>query len=362
MARPVELLIANSGRVRQLSFKFEHEFSGRSNRRVGEDPTEQIASEEIFRRFLSPGLVSLEWDAGINMTAITRGSIIHLPSHFVKGCLNNLQSLSLKNTFTGPAHGVKNLREFHLTYTGGLRADVTPWQLHEFLLRNMTLECISLVRCTLVPDPERGAPADPVILDRLTTLKLDQIDVAMFFEVASAPSIGAITSVHLDPLVSVMKVSSSDGSVEINTGPSAWDTVQTFMDVRVDTFHIQGNAPPVFGFGQQPWRALLHKVSTFKVLQIAGNVQSYKEALVLSLSREPDHFTNLETLRLDVNFNATMTAFAAIAEIAESRARRGRHLTKVECFHDIEGSTAEGWKTLYDQHRIQDHLLRGGKS
>lgn len=362
MVQPVELLIANSGRARRLSFKFEHEFSSRSSVRIGEDPVEQVASEEIFRRFFSPGLVSLEWDAGINMTAITRGSIVRLPDQFVEGCLRNLQSLSLRNTFTGPAHGVENLREFHLTYTGGLRADVTPRQLHEFLLRNMTLECISLERCTLVPDRERGIPVDPVILNQLTTLKLDQIDVPMFFEVASAPSIGAITSVRLDPLVSAMKVNSSDGSVEIHTSPSAWDTIRTFMEVRIDTFHIQGDAPPVFGFGQQPWRALLHRVPTFRVLQIAGNVQGYKEALVLSLSREPDHFTNLETLQLDANLNATTTAFIAIAEIAESRARRGRHLTKVECLHDIGGSATERWKALYDQHRIQDHLLCEGES
>ena len=74
---------------------------------------------------------------------------------------------------------------------------------------------------------------------------------------------------------------------------------------------------------------------TFRVLQIAVNVQDYKEALVLLLLWERDHFTRLETLRLDVNFNAA-TAFAAMAVIGESRAtgRRGRYLTEVECLHE----------------------------
>jgi hypothetical protein len=176
------------------------------------------------------------------------------------------------------------------------------------------------------------------------------------------PSIGTITSVHLDPLVSVMKVSSSDGSVEINTSPSAWDTIRTSTEVEIDTFHIQGNVPPAFGFGPQPWRALLHKAPTFRILQIAGHIQGYKEALVLSLSLEPDHFPNLKILRLDADSNATTTAFEAIAEIAESRAKRCRHLTGVEYLHNVGGSAIEKWKILYDQYRIRDHLLRKGES
>ena len=69
---------------------------------------------------------------------------------------------------------------------------------------------------------ERGIPVNPVILDHPTTLK-DQIGVPMFFGVAFAPSIGAITSAHLDPLDSVMEVNPNNGSVEINISPSAWD-------------------------------------------------------------------------------------------------------------------------------------------
>ena len=362
MARSVELLIANSDRARRLSFKFEHEFPNRTGQWLGQDRLEQVASEEIFKRFLSPDLVSLEWAAGVNVTAITRGNIIRLPSEFVERSLRNLQSLSLRNTFTGPVHGVQNLKSFHLVYTGGLGSDITPWRLHEFLSRNTTLECISLERCIPVPDHERDIPEDPVVLSHLTTLKLDQFDVRTFFRIASAPSIGSMTSVHLDPLASVMKVNSSDGLVEINTSPSAWDAIQTFTEVKIDTFHIQGNVPPAFGFGQQPWRALLHKAPTFRILQIAGHIQGYKEALVLSLSLEPDRFANLETLRLDVDSNATTTAFEAIAEIAESRAKRGRHLTEVEYLHPVGGSAIEKWKILYDQYRIQDHLLRKGES
>jgi hypothetical protein len=265
--------------------------------------------------------------------------------------------LSLRNTFTGPVHGVQNLKSFHLAYTGGLSADVTPWRLHEFLSRNTSLERIFLERCTLIPDPERDVPADPVVLNHLTTLKLDHIDVPTFFKVASAPSLGTITSLHLDPLASFMGVSSSDGLVEIKTSLSAWDTIRTVMAVEIDCFHIQGDAPPVFGFSQQSWRTLLHKAPTFKTLRIAGSIQGYKEALVLSLSSEPDRFPNLETLRLDASFNASSAAFVAIAEIAESRAKRGRHLTKVECLHVGGGFMIEKWRELYAQHRIQDHLL-----
>ena len=363
MGRSVELLIANSGRTRRLSFRFEHEFSNRAGRLLGEDRVEQVPSEEIFKSFLSPDLVSLKWDAGVNMTAITRGSIIHLPNQFVERSLRKLQSLSLRNTFTGPVHGVQNLKRFRLVYTGGLRADITPRRLHEFLSRNTTLECISLERCITIPDHEQDTPADPVVLSHLTTLKLDQFDVPKFFRVASVPSIGALTSVRLDPLASVMEVSSSDGLVEINTSPSAWETIRTFTEVQIDTFHIQGNVPPAFGFGQQPWRALLHKASTFRILQIAGNIQGYKEALVLSLSHEPDHFTNLETLQLDISSNATTTAFEAIAEIVELRAKRGRHLTRVEHLHHAGGGSAiEKWKILYDQYHIRDHLLCKGES
>ena len=362
MTRSVELLIANSDRARRFSFKFEHEFLHRPGQWLGPDRLEQLASEEIFRRFLPPDLVSLEWDAGVNITAITRGSIIRLPEQFVERSLKNLQSLSLRNTFTGPAHEVHNLKNFHLAYTGGLSADITPWRFHEFLSRNLTLEHISLERCTLMPDPERDIPVDPVILSHLTTLKLDQFDVPIFFRVASVPSIGTITSVHLDPLASIMRVNSGDGTVEINASPSVWDIIQTFTEVKIDTFHIQGNAPPAFGFGQQPWRALLHKAPTFRILQIAGSIQGYKEALVLSLSSEPDRFANFETLRLDVNPNATTTAFKAIAEIAESRAKRGRHLTKVDHLDHAGGSVIEKWKILYDQYRIQDYLLREGES
>lgn len=362
MARSVELLIANSGRVRRFTFKFEHEFLNRSSQWPGQDGQEQIASEEIFKRFLPPDLVSLEWDAGINITAITRGSIIRLPEPFVEQTLSNLQSLSLRNTFTGPVHGVKNLKRFHLAYTGGLSADITPWRLHEFLSRNATLEHISLERCTLVPDPERDIPSDPVTLNHLVTLRLDQFDVEKFFRVASVPSVGTITSIYLDPLASIMRVNSGDGSVEINTSPSAWDTIRTFTTVKIDSFHIQGNAPPPFGFGQQTWRALLHKAPTFKTLQIAGNVQGYKEALILSLSREPDHFSNLETLRLDADSNASTMALKAIADIAESRAKRGRHLVKVECLRFSEGPAVEKWKELFDQYRIQDYLLRASES
>jgi len=355
MMRSVELLIANSDRAQRFSFKFEHEF--RSHWHM-QDRLGQIASEEIFKRFLPPDLVSLEWDAGVKVAAITRGSIVRLPELFVERSLSSLRSLSLRNTFTGPVHGVQNLKSFHLTYTGGLSTYVTAWRLHEFLSRNTTLEHISLARCTLAPDPEHDIPADPIVLSLLTTLKMDQFDVHTFFRVASVPSVGTITSVYLDPLVSVMKVNSSDGSVEINTSPSAWDTIRTFTAVKIDYFHIHGNAPPAFGFGQQPWRSLLHKAPTFNTLEIAGSIQGYKDALVLSLSLEPDHFTNLETLRLDANSNGSTTAFRAIAEIAESRAKRGRHLTKVECLRLTGGSTIEKWKELYDQYRIQDHLLR----
>jgi len=358
MTKSVELLIANANRARSFSFKFEHEFSSRSAQWIGQGQLEQVASEGIFKRFLSPGLMSLEWEAGVNITAIARGSIFHLPEQFVETSLKNLSSLSLRNTFTGPVHGVQNLRIFQLGYTGGLRSDVTPWRLHEFLSRNATLEHISLERCTLVPDPGRDIPADPVVLNHLTKLKLDQCDVFIFFRVASVPSIESITSVYLDPLASAMKVNSSDGSVEINTSPSAWDAIQTFTEVKIDTFHIRGNVPPAFGFGQQPWRALLHKAPTFRTLQIDGHIQGYKDALVLSLSLEPDHFTNLETLRLDIDSNANETAFKAVAEIAESRAKRGRHLTKVEHLHHAEGSAIEKWKVLYDQYCIQDHMLR----
>ena len=362
MARSVELLITNSDRARRLSFKFEHEFPNRTGQWLGQDRLEEVASEEIFKHFLSPDLVSLEWVAGVNVTAITRGSIIRLPNQFVEKSLKNLQTLSLRNTFTGPVHGVQNLKGFHLAYTGGLSSDITPRRLHELLSRNTTLERISLERCVLVLDPERDPPEDPVVLSHLTTLKLDQFDVTMFFRIASVPSIGTITSVHLDPLASIMKVSSSDGSVEINTSLSAWDTIRTSTEVKIDTFHIQGNAPPTFGFGQQSWRALLHKAPTFRTLQIVGHIQGYKEALVLSLSLEPDRFANLETLRLDVDSNATTTAFEAIAEIAESRAKRGRHLTGVEYLHNVGGSAIEKWKILYDQYRIQDHLLRRSES
>lgn len=362
MARSVELLIANSDRARRLSFRFEHEFPNRTGQWPGQDRLQQVASEEIFKRFLSPDLVSLEWVAGVNVTAITRGSIIPLPSQFVERSLKNLQSLSLRNTFTGPVHGVRNLKSLHLAYTGGLSSEITPQRFHELLSRNTTLEHISLERCTFIPDAERDIPADPVVLPRLTTLKLDQFEVSIFFRVASVPSIGTITSVHLDPLASVMKVKSGDGSVEINTSPSAWDSIRTFTEVKIDTFHIQGNAPPNFGFGPQTWRALLHRASTFRILQIAGHVEGYKEALVLSLSLEPDRFANLEILRLDVDSNATTTAFEAVAEIAESRAKRDRHLTKVEYLHNVGGSSIEKWKILYDQYRIQDHLLRKGES
>lgn len=357
MARSVELLIANADRARWLSFKFEHEFLNRQNHWLPQDPQGQIPSEDIFKRFLPPGLVSLEWEAGVNITAITRGSIIPLPEQFVERSLSNLQSLSLRNTFTGPVHGVQNLKSFHLAYTGGLSADITPWRLHEFLSRNTSLERIFLERCALIPDPERDVPADPVVLNHLTALKLDQVDVPAFFRVASVPSLGTLTSVHLDPLASSMRVRSGDGLVEINTSLSAWDTIRTFMEVEIDFFHIQGDAPPTFGFGKQSWRTLLHKAPTFRTLQIAGSIQGYKEALVLSLSLEPDHFTNLETLRLDASSNASPAAFKAIVEITESRAKRGRHLTKVECLHVEGGSTVEKWKELYDQHRIQDHLL-----
>ena len=353
MARPVELLIANSDRARRLSFKFEHEIHNRQNQLLAQE----TASEEIFKRFLPPGLVSLEWEAGINITAITRGSTIRLPEQFVERSLSNLQSLSLRNTFTGPVHGVQNLKSFHLSYTGGLNADVSTWRLHEFLSKNTSLERIFLERCTLIPDPERDVPADPVVLGHLTSLQLDRVDIPTFFKVVSAPSLGTIASIHLDPLGSVMKVSSGDGMVAINTSPSAWDTIQASTEVEIESFHIQGDAPPVFGFGKQPWRTLLHKAPTFRALQIAGNVQGYKEALVLSLSLEPDHFINLETLRLDADSNASPVAFQAIVEIAESRAKRGRHLTKVEGLDLGRGSAIEKWKELYDKHRIQDHLL-----
>ena len=351
MARSVELLIANANRTQRFSFKFEHEFL---NQWRGQHLVEHIASEDIFKHFLPPGLVSLEWDAGVKISTVTRGSIIRLPEPFVERSLINLQSLSLRNTFTGPVHGVRNLKTFHLSYSGGLNTDITPWRLHEFLSRNATLEHISLERCTPVPDPERDIPTDPVILGHLTTLKLDQFDVPTFFGVASVPSVAIITSVYLDPLTSVMKVNSSDGSVEINTSPSAWDALRASTEVKIDSFYIQGDAPPTFGFGKLPWRALLHKAPTFTTLQIAGNIQGYKEALVLSLSLEPDNFTNLEILRLDTSSNASITAFEAIAEIAESRAKRGRHLAKIEYVDG--GSVVEKWKELYDQYHIQDYL------
>jgi len=355
MTRSVELLTANSDRVQRFSFKFEHEFLSRQTQ--WPDPLEQIASEEIFKRFHPADLVSLEWDSGVNISAITRGSTIRLPEPFVEKSLSNLQSLSLRNTFTGPVHGVQDLKTFHLVYSGGLSADVTPSRLHEFLSRNTTLEHISLERFTLIPDPERDIPADPVVLSHLTTLKLDHFDVPTFFKVASVPSIGAITSVYLDPLASAMKVNSSDGLVEINTSPSAWDAIRTSTEVEIDSFYLQGRAPPTFGFGQQPWRSLLHKAPTFRVLQITGNVQGYKEALLLSLSSEPDRFPNLEILRLDPISNISTAAFEAIVEIAESRAKRGRHLSRVECLHDAGGSGVGHWKELYDQYRIQDYLL-----
>jgi len=360
MARSVELLTANSDRVQRLSFKFEHEFPNRQSRRP--DPLEQTASEEIFKRFHPAGLVSLEWDAGVNIAAITRGSIIRLPESFVEKSLSNIQSLSLRNTFTGPVHGVRDLKTFHLAYSEGLNADVTPWRLYEFLSRNTTVERISLERFTLIPDPERDAPADPVVLSHLTALKLDQFDVPAFFRVASVPSVGTITSVYLDPLASVMRVNSSDGLVGINTSPSAWDAIRTSMEVEINSFYLQGPAPPTFGFRQQSWRSLLHKAPTFRVLQIAGSIQGYKEALLLSLSSEPDRFANLETLRLDAASNASTTAFEAIAEIAESRARRGRHLSRVECLHTTGGSDVEKWKELYDRYHIQDYLLHESES
>lgn len=356
MAHSVELLIANSNRAQRFSFKFEHEVLNRHITWLVQDQLEQVASEEIFKRFLPPRLVSLEWDAGVNISAVTRGGILRLPEQFVERSLKNLQSLSLRNTFTGPVHGVRNLKILHLAYTVGVRADVTDWRFREFLSRNMTLECISLEQCTLVPDPEEDVPADPLVLSHLTTLKLDQFDVPGFFEVASGPSLRTITSIYLDPLVSVMRVSSSDGSVEINTSPSAWDAIRTSMELEIDCFHLQGTAPPTFGFNQQLWRALLHKAPTFRTLQIAGNIQGYKEALVLSLSSEPDRFINLETLRLDADSNASTAAFEAIAEIAESRANRDRHLTKIECLRGAGGSAAEKWKELYDQYHIRDHL------
>jgi len=360
MTRSVELLTANSDRVQRFSFKFEHEFLSRQSR--WPDPLEQIASEEIFKHFHPAGLVSLEWDSGVNISAITRGSTIHLPESFVEKSLSNVQSLSLRNTFTGPVHGVRDLTTFHLVYSEGLSADVTPSRLHEFLSRNTTLEHISLQRFTLIPDLERDTPLDPVVLSHLTTLKLNQFDVPTFFRVASVPSVGAITSIYLDPLASVMKANSSDGLVEINTSPSAWDSIRTSTEVEIDSFYLQGPTPPTFGFGQQPWRSLLHKAPTFRVLQIAGNIQGYKEALLLSLSSEPDRFPNLEILRLDPTANISTTAFEAIAEIARSRARRGRHLSRVECLHDAGGSEVEEWKELYDQYRIQDYLLHKSES
>jgi hypothetical protein len=275
----------------------------------------------------------------------------------VERSLNKIQSLSLRNTFTGPVHGVQNLKNFHLAYTGGRNADITSWRFREFLSKNTSLERISLERCPLVPGPERGIPADPIVLKYLTRLKLDQVEVPTFFSVASVPSLGTITSVHLDPLVSILKVHSTDRLVEISTSPSAWDTIQTFMEVKIDFFHIQGDAPPVFGFGQQPWRSLLHKAPTFRTLQVAANIQGYKEALVLSLSSEPDRFTHLDTLRLDPSSNASEEAFKAIAEIAESRARRGRHLTNVDHLRVAGASAIDKWKELYNKFRIQDHLV-----
>lgn len=356
MVQSVELLIANSDRVRRFSFKFEHEFSNGQNQWAAQDRGEEIPSKEIFERFLPSGLVSLEWEAGVNITAISRGSVVRLPEPFMEKSLSNLQSLSLRNTFTGPVSGVKNLRSFHLAYTGGIVSDVTPWRLHEFLSRNLTLEHIVLEGYLPIPGPEQEVPKDPVVLNHLTALKLDRVDVPPFLRVASMPSLGKITSVYLDTLASVMKVSSSNGLVDINTSPSVWDTIRTFMEVEIDSFHIQGDAPTPFGFCQQPWRALLHKVPTFRTLQIAGNVQGYKEALVLSFSFEPDQFPNLETLRLDPNSNASSASFNAIAEIAESRAKRSKHLTKVE-YLGVGGSATKKWKELYGQHRIQDHLL-----
>ena len=361
MTRSVELLTANSDRVQRFSFKFEHEFLSRQTRWI--DPLEQVPSEEIFKRFHPVGLVSLEWDSGVNISAITRGrTVIPLPEPFVEKSLSNLHSLSLRNTFTGPVHGVRDLKTFRLVYSEGLTADVTPSRLHEFLSRNTTLEHISLERFTLIPDLEQDIPADPVVLSHLTALKLDQFDVPTFFRVASVPSVGAITSVYLDPLASVMKVSSSDGLVEINTSPSAWDAIRTSTEVEIDSFCLQGPAPPTFGFGQQPWRSLLHKAPTFRVLQIAGNIRGYKEALLLSISSEPDRFVNFEILRLDPVSNNSATAFEAIAEIAGSRARRGRHLSTVECLRDAGRSEIEEWNELYNQYRIQDYLLHNGES
>ena len=356
MTPSIDLLAANSGRVQRFSFQFEHEFP---NRQPGQDSLGYVPSEEIFKKFLPPGLVSLKWEAGVRITAITRGSgsTIHLPESFVETSLSNLRSLSLRNTFTGPIHGVKNLTNFHLTYTGGLSGGITVWRLHEFLSGNTSLECIHLERCPLIPDPERATPATPVTLRCLTTLELNEVDVPMFFRVVSVPSLGTITSVHLDPLASIMRVLSCDRLVDINTSPSAWDTIRTSMDVEIDFFHIQGDAPPAFGFGQQPWRSLLHKAPTFRTLQIAGSIQGYKEALVLSLSSEPDRFANLETLRLDASSNISSTAFRGIAEVAESRAKRGRSLAKVEYSDVREAPVIEQWKELYDKHRIQDHLV-----
>ena len=359
MMRSVELLTGSSDRVQRFSFKFEHEFLNHQSR--WPDPLEQIASEEIFNRFHPAGLLSLEWDAGVNISAITRGHVIQLPEPFVEQSLSGLRSLSLRNTFTGPIHEVRDLKAFHLAYSEGLSADITPSRLHEFLSRNTTLEHISLERFTLIPDPERDIPADPVTLSHLTTLKLDQFDVPAFFKVASVPSVGTITSVYLDPLASMLRVNSSDRLVEINTSPSAWDAIRTSAEVEIDSFYLQGPAPPTFGFGQQPWRSLLHKAPTFRILQIAGCIHGYKEALLLSLSSEPDRFTNLETLRLDPVSNSTTSAFEVIAEIAESRAKRGRHLRRVECLHDAGESEVEKWKELYDQYRIQDYLLRNSK-
>lgn len=355
MVASIELLIANSDRVRRFSFKFE--FLSRRNQWTAQERGDELPSEKIFERFLPSGLVSLEWEAGVNIAGVTRGSTIPLPEPFVERSLSDLQSLSLRNTFNGPVHGVTNLRSFHLAYTGGLRLDITPRRLHTFLSRNLTLEHVSLEGCTPISDPDQDTPTDPVVLDHLTTLNLDRVDVPSFFTVASMPSLGTITSVYLDPLASFMKVKSSDGLVEISTSPSAWDTIRTFTEVKIDTFHIQGDAPPPFGFRQQPWRALLHKVPTFRILQIAGNIQGYKEALVLSLTLEPDHFPNLETLRLDPSSNASIPAFNAIVDIAESRAKRGRHLTTIECLDVVGGSAIKKWNELYDQHCIQNHLL-----
>lgn len=355
MVPSVELLIGNCDRVRRFSFKFE--FLNRQNQWAAGDRGEEISSGDIFERFLPSGLVSLEWEAGVNIKAIARGSTTRLPKPFVERSLNNLQSLSLKNTFTGPVHGVKNLRSFQLIYTGELSAEVTIQRLHEFLSRNLALEHILLEGCTPILDPEQDDSADPVVLSHLTTLKLDRADVPSFFRVASMPSLGTITTVYLEPFASAMKVNSSNGLVEINTSPSAWDTIRTFLEVKIDSFCIQGDAPPPFGFRPLPWRALLHKAPTFRTLQIAGNIEGYKEALVLSLGLEPDHFPNLETLRLDPGSNASAASFKAIVEIVESRAKRGRHLTKVECLDVGGGSAIKKWKELYDQCCIQDHLL-----